>query len=591
MQMTSTAAGRLAGTGSRLSRLSALARQHWLLSLLLLAGLILRIIVQITYRPALFYIDSIKYLFGAYAGNDPPGYQFVLKALLPIMNVDTVAALQHVLGLGMAVAIYALLLRRGVARWLAALAVAPVLLDAYQLQLEATIMPDVLFEALLVAGFVVLLWRSQPRLWQIILAGLLLGTTAPMWEPGEILILPAVVLVLCFVPGWRRKVSMALVMVVAFAAPIALVSYHNKLTLHKFSLAPYATSTIYGRMAYAADCATLKLPTYMKPLCPPRAEALALGPDNLDHNIASPLKHLVLPPGMTQHQMATTFAKKVVEQQPLRVVKSWLSDSIKLFEVHRVTSAGDTPISRWQFQNHYPTFAPYVTIVNGALRFGIQNSKTGQPEPLHTHHTHLGGGDPTVIKPLAKFLRGYQLNGGYTPGPLLLLSLLLGLVGAAFIFRRRRNTSQQARDAAWACFFILGSGMAVLLLSDLFEFSWRYQLPAVVTLPPAGALGLSLIIGYIKSRRSGPAELSPDTPSADTTAPAQTPAEATTEPQAKAPAEPKAETKADAQATASAEPVAAEDETADGSLQEADSPNGESVEDREPQGQGHASAG
>ena len=34
----------------------------------------------------------------------------------------------------------------------------------------------------------------------------------------------------------------------------------------------------------------------------------------------------------------------------------------------------------------------------------------------------------------------------------------------------------------------LASGAAVLVMSDLFEFSWRYQLPALVTLVPAGAL-------------------------------------------------------------------------------------------------------
>jgi hypothetical protein len=584
MQMPSTAAGSPAGTGSRLSRLGALVRRHWLLSLLLLAGLVLRIIVQIAYRPALFYIDSIKYLFGAYPGNDPPGYNFVLKALLPVMNIDTVAALQHVLGLGMAVVIYALLLRRGVARWLAALAAAPVLLDAYQLQLEATIMPDVLFEALLVAGFAVLLWRSQPKLWQIILAGLLLGTTPTMWQPGEILILPTVVLLLCILPTWRRKIGLALVMVVAFAIPIGLVSYHNKVDpkLHKFSLAPYAASTIYGRMAYAADCATLKLPAYMKPLCPPRAVALRLGPDNLDHNIQSPLKHLVLPPGMAQHTVATDFAKKVVEQQPLLVAKSWLGDATKLFEVHRVTSAGDTSITRWQFKTTYPTFPPYVNVENGVLRFGVQNSKTSKAEPLH-YKIHLGGGDPTVVTPLAKFLRSYQLNGGYTPGPGLLLSLLLGLIGAACIFRRRRNTSQQARDAAWSCFFILGSGMAVLLLSDLFEFSWRYQQPSVVTLPPAGALGLSLIIGYIKARRSGRLESAEPTVATTTTEASPAPADET--------ADQASDQAADKAADQGADKPAADDATKDGPLEEAGTASGESTEDREPQGQNHASAG
>jgi len=36
---------------------------------------------------------------------------------------------------------------------------------------------------------------------------------------------------------------------------------------------------------------------------------------------------------------------------------------------------------------------------------------------------------------------------------------------------------------------------SVLAISDMFEFTWRHQLPALVTLPPArGALGIGLII-------------------------------------------------------------------------------------------------
>jgi hypothetical protein len=38
----------------------------------------------------------------------------------------------------------------------------------------------------------------------------------------------------------------------------------------------------------------------------------------------------------------------------------------------------------------------------------------------------------------------------------------------------------------------------VLAVSDLFQFSWRYQLPALVTLAPAGALGLSALLSVRK---------------------------------------------------------------------------------------------
>jgi hypothetical protein len=40
------------------------------------------------------------------------------------------------------------------------------------------------------------------------------------------------------------------------------------------------------------------------------------------------------------------------------------------------------------------------------------------------------------------------------------------------------------------------SAAAVLLISDAFEFSWRYQLPALITLPPAAALALTALFTH-----------------------------------------------------------------------------------------------
>jgi hypothetical protein len=500
--MPSTVAGRIGASGPRAARLAARSlRRHWLLAVLLAAGLVLRILAQIAYRPALFYIDSIKYLFGAYPGDDPPGYQLVLRPFLAVANPGTVAAVQHLLGLGMAVALYALLLRKGSPRWLAALAAAPVLLDGYQLQMEQTVMPDVLFEALMVAGLVVLLWRPRPLLWMVLAAGVLLGSTATMWEPGEILIVPAVVYVAIVAPGWRRTLRDAALVCAAFALPILLVCLRDYVQIGQFSLAPNAASTIYGRMAFAADCQTLKLPGYERPLCPSRQLAARLGPDGLDHAAGSPLKHYVPPPGMAQHSVASDFSRRVLVQQPLRVAGSILGDAVKLFEVHRVSSPGDTWIGRWQFQTHYPTYPPYVQVVAGQVEFS-ELDPGGLPVILGTAE-QFGGGGPAVVGPLASFLRAYQLDGGYTPGPLFLLALVAGLAGSAFLLRRRNRMAAGDRDAARACCYLLASGVLLLLVSDTFEFSWRYQLPALVTLPPAGALGVAVIIGYVRSLRRG----------------------------------------------------------------------------------------
>src|SRR5215470_17335681 len=171
------------------ARLSgAAARRHWLAAVLLAAGLVLRVLAQFGYRPALFYIDTTRYLYNDAPGMDPIGYKGPLRAILAVTNFSTVAAVQHLLGLAMAVALYVLLLRRGVPRWLAALAMAPLLLDAYQIQIEQMVMPNTWFEALVVTGLAVLLWRPAPGSRTVLAGGLLLGTSAIFVQIGEALL-------------------------------------------------------------------------------------------------------------------------------------------------------------------------------------------------------------------------------------------------------------------------------------------------------------------------------------------------------------------------------------------------------------------
>src|ERR1700733_7724606 len=187
--VTAAAPGPRLRAGVRPGAIIAAARRHWLMTALLLAGLVLRVLAQIAYRPALLYIDTLKYLYNAWPGTDPLGYKGVLKAILLVGNLQAVTAVQHLVGLAMGVGIYLVVLRRGAPRWLAALAAAPVLLDGYELQTEQTIMPDVWFEALIVAALVLLLWRPRPRPRAIALAGIALGLSVTVAQAGEILIL------------------------------------------------------------------------------------------------------------------------------------------------------------------------------------------------------------------------------------------------------------------------------------------------------------------------------------------------------------------------------------------------------------------
>jgi hypothetical protein len=218
-------------------------------------------------------------------------------------------------------------------------------------------------------------------------------------------------------------------------------------------------------------------------MCPSPAQQ-ALGPDWLEYGDGSPVRpyYANLPRDETDRLIAD-FNRRVLTQQPQRVAAAYGRDAAKVFALTRTAHPGDTPISRWQFQTAYPYYPPHAT-----------------EQIVATATARFGGGAPAVWPPVASFLRSYQLGGGYTPGPLLALCTLAGLAGSAALLRRRAGPG--TRQPALACLLFLTSGAALLLVSDLFEFSWRYQLPALVTLVPAGALGITVIVRWARTRRS-----------------------------------------------------------------------------------------
>jgi hypothetical protein len=199
----------------------------------------------------------------------------------------------------MAVALYVVLLRRGMWRWAAALAAAPVLLDAYQLQLEQMIMPDVMFEALIVAALTVLLCCGQLSSSRVGVAGVLLGMSVDVRQVGEVLIVAALVFVLARPVGWRRRLVHSVVVTGGFALPVvAYMAVQFALNGH-FAITQRNGYVFYGRAATAADCTTLRLPADERPLCPPRRIVDALGIDGLVGDPAGPLLSYRPPPGMT----------------------------------------------------------------------------------------------------------------------------------------------------------------------------------------------------------------------------------------------------------------------------------------------------
>ena len=471
---------------SWLSRGARLARRHWIFTVLLGLGLALRVVVMIAYQPAILYVDSVaSYLLPMQnldpTGEDPIGY--VLYLLAPLLrvggNLATVVAIQHLFGLGMAVAGYALLIHKGAWRVLAALATVPVLLDAYQLQIEQNIMSEPLFEAMLVAALVALTWRSRPGVRVVIVAGALLGLAATVRQAGELTVVPLVAYALLAGGDWRRRLRLGATAAVSFGVPVVLYGSYFFISSGQIGISHVGGNALYGRTATIADCATLKLPADEEVLCPQVPREFRPGSDYWAHDAASPYFVVQGREGNGVDKLAKDFGMRVIRHQPLDFVEAVARDAVKVFAWNRTDHPSDPTVERWHFQEGIPLFPPLVDL------------------NMVTALSHrYGDVDPVAVAPLTTYLRAYQLRGGYTPGPVLALAILLAL---APLVRWRR-----AGPARLPALLFLATGALVVLSGDLMIFSWRYQLPAYVLLPVAGALGLTAVLGRGRSTPAAP---------------------------------------------------------------------------------------
>ncbi|MGH8868075.1 MAG: glycosyltransferase family 2 protein [Actinomycetes bacterium] len=453
-----------------------LLRRHGVFLGLLVCGLVLRVLVQWTYGSAFLFYDSQRYLDNVHeldpGGEGPLGYTVFIRGVLGVLpDLAVLAAVNHLLGLGMAVLIYAVLLRRGVRPWLAALAAAPVLLDAYQLVIEHMVMSDVLFQFLVVVGVALLLWRGRPDPVTAAAAGLVFGAAALTRDVGHGLVLAGLLFCLLAAGHGRRRLAVGLLHVVAFTLPLlGFAAYHAHVYGDFTVPSEPAARRLYARAAVVAHCDTLPLPPHERVLCPPpgvvepRAGSLIEGYTYGDTN---PVDDLQPPPGESVASVLNDFTLRVVRHQPLDMATAVGDTFFRPFlGWSRVRHDGELPIERWRFQDRFPVFGPETDRLVA----------------------EWGGGEPSADPEVGRALRTYQQTGGYLPGPVLLACLALGLAGAAGVGRARAS-GQRA-----ACLLWVTVGGGLLLAADLYLFSWRYQLPALVTLPPAAALGLSALL-------------------------------------------------------------------------------------------------
>ena len=161
----------------------------------------------------------------------------------------------------------------------------PICLDAYQLQMEQTIMPDVTFEALITTGLTILLWKPRPTASALALGGFVLGLSATVRQVGEVLIVPALAVCLLSERGWRARLSGGGLLTASFAIPVLVYMTYSAVILHdRFELSDQGNAVLYGRVAAAADCPALRIPAAIRALCPSPQVARSFGVDGLVNN-------------------------------------------------------------------------------------------------------------------------------------------------------------------------------------------------------------------------------------------------------------------------------------------------------------------
>jgi hypothetical protein len=498
---------------SRLTRLTGSVAAHWQFAIVVAVAAVMRIIVMLGYPPILWFDDSYNYIYDAFTHHADViranGYPFFLQLLLPLHSVYPIGLIQAAMGVAIGIVIYALLRRRGLPWWGAALAAVPVLFDSYQLHLEHMITSDVLFVFLVTVAIVILCWNDRPSVLVMAVAGLLIGYATLVRSVGQPLLVVILVAMLVRRVGWRRLVTL----LVAGVVPIAgyMIWFHG--STGKYGLTQSLGPFLYSRVSAFSDCSKLSPPADLHFLCdkhppqdrPPASQYIwadndlpvngkvTYTPLYDDKQFGSDTNARFAPAvGAQEKQFAEFFIKK----QPVTYLRVVGKDVLHTFGWNREPDPGGV----YETANgNGPTFR----FLNGA--------QLTRERPWYTHPTHLPGtppnsycdatcqrGDPQAGKiqaaerafagpglgatravgPWDSILRWYQ-KYFFLRGTLLGLIVLIGLAGVLARWRRWGGLAL----LPW-----LVGALLIVLPPMTAGFSYRYVLAAA----PAACLAAGL---------------------------------------------------------------------------------------------------
>jgi hypothetical protein len=407
-------------------------RDHRLFCSVLAFATLVRIVIMLGYPPALWYPDSLPYVQAALHPFPyvirPVGYSFLLILLEPLHSVLTVTALQHVMGLIIGIAAYVLLRSRfGLSSWTATLAAVPALLSAYEIQIEHFVLSDTFFGVLVTLAVVLVMWRPVPKVWTCAIAGLLLSWAALARSQGLLLAVPFVLYLAAQLTRRdlrRRVIGGIFALGVALAMPLALYAVWFDHDNGSFELTTSTGAFLYSRVAGFADCSVIKPPADERWLCLSAPPGKRPFEGYYVWGSGSPLLHGPAPEFSAKvNSLATDFAIRAVEAQPLDYLKAVWHSTAETFTVRR----DPTPAGQSQSLYLFPASVPQ----------SLQALATANYEDYQYGYSYNGNVNPStrVVQPFAAIIRGYQ-RYFVVPGPLLGLIVLLGGVGVAVAWRR-----------------------------------------------------------------------------------------------------------------------------------------------------------
>jgi hypothetical protein len=461
-----------------------LLRRHRLFAVVFSLAVALRILVSVGYS-VVWFEDSFDYVGVAQRMQPypvrPSGYSFLLWLLEPLQSFAAVTAVQHLLGLAMGLMVYALVRRRAAGSrpvW-AVLAASPVLLDAYQIFFEHTVLSDVLFSFLVVAAVTILLWTPRPSLRMLAAAGLLLAAAVLTRSIGLALLPLFAGYLLVGRAGRRALVVAALATTLPLGGYAAwYASWHGSPALNGGS-----GVWLWARTMPFADCELLRPPVHEAVLCPAQPVHQRPSSPHFIWSDWSPLRQVPGHPIATHADLfhprldgpAGDLARRAILNQPLGYLRTVVRDLGQMRNWRRGPTPDSAPITynRYAFPNVEGSVPDGVRIPGGTIRQDLSEYESGSA------NTRLN-------EPVAAFIRAYQ-TFVFVPGTLL-SAFAVAVSGVYLVSCAKRRGGRTIREAALP----LAAALALIIGPVVITtYDSRYGLPAIPLLCVALAVSMS----------------------------------------------------------------------------------------------------